>query len=760
VGSPDVAKNTGRPRLARRWCRHNGQTETSETDWNAQGYVSETQVQKPGASSMSRFVTINAEADPTLRPTQFTSGDGVVSNWSFDPTTGLPTTIESTATSGSDLQKYIYGYDNLGNVTSRQTRSANVPWYNTSYSYDALNRLTQNVDSRDTGYAQAYEYDAIGNMTWRSDLGKMNYGQGSAGPHQLSSVTVDPASPYLSTLSTGPLKSYAHTSFNRVASVTLGNNSTPTLEYGYDETHQRVRQMLQTPAGVITSTIYYFRGPGVMLEEQVNGDGSIEWHDYIGTAAGLAGEYWSSNESGAPAPKTLYFYGDAQGTISAISGSTSEQDSYDPFGKQQNTNGSSDATCSLPSGDAQSRGWIGEEKLPSGCLVNLNARLYDPLTAHFLGADSKVGQPFSTQGWNRYSYAGNNPMTFTDPTGMCFLGCFWKSAIFRDVAGLAVAVALNVWALPAVLDGGVAVADLSAGQLAVNAGIAGAASGAVSTGTLKGVVLSAASALAFSGVGDIVKADGFTAGGWQSVALHGVAGGLISVAQGGKFQSGFLAAGFAELAGPALEIPGNSAGAVAANTAVNAAIGGIGSVLGGGKFENGAITGAFGYLFNKLSHSYLDQNGRISKFYDTNYDAVVAVAIKLGVDPTVLLGIAALESGWGTSTYATQYNDPFGATPHGDSSGALAYPSIGDAWGQWQSDWGSRIQGLGGNVSAILNALEEDNRGLNGQGVPGAVDSRGEYNSENPNWKGTVTTVIGNVRDTLPMWQGNLDSKP
>jgi hypothetical protein len=120
-----------------------------------------------------------------------------------------------------------------------------------------------------------------------------------------------------------------------------------------------------------------------MLEEQVNGDGSIEWHDYIGTAAGLAGEYWSSNESGAPAPKTLYFYGDAQGTISAISGSTSEQDSYDPFGKQQNTNGSSDATCSLPSGDAQSRGWIGEEKLPSGCLVNLNARLYDPLTAHF-----------------------------------------------------------------------------------------------------------------------------------------------------------------------------------------------------------------------------------------------------------------------------------------------------------------------------------------------------------------------------------------
>jgi hypothetical protein len=246
--------------------------------------------------------------------------------------------------------------------------------------------------------------------------------------------------------------------------------------------------------------------------------------------------------------------------------------------------------------------------------------------------------------------------------------------------------------------------------------------------------------------------------------MHATAGGLFSVAEGGKFQSGFLAAGFADLAGTHFDIDGNGAGAIAVNTVTHGIIGGLGAVMGSGKFENGAITGAFGYLFNtvadKLAHSYLDRNSQISKFYNTNYDAVAAVAIQLGIDPTVLLGIAALESFWGTSKFATKYNDPFGATPHGDSSGALAYPSIGDAWGQWQSDWGSRIQGLGGNVSKILDSLEEDNRGPNGQGVPGAVDSRGAYNSENPNWKSTVTTVIGNVRTTLPMWQGNLDSKP
>jgi len=40
--------------------------------------------------------------------------------------------------------------------------------------------------------------------------------------------------------------------------------------------------------------------------------------------------------------------------------------------------------------------------------------------------------PFSTQGWNRYSYVGNSPLNFTDPSGYCFMGCFWKP-IFRSI---------------------------------------------------------------------------------------------------------------------------------------------------------------------------------------------------------------------------------------------------------------------------------------------------------------------------------------
>jgi hypothetical protein len=82
------------------------------------------------------------------------------------------------------------------------------------------------------------------------------------------------------------------------------------------------------------------------------------------------------------------------------------------------------------------------------------------------------------------------------------------------------------------------------------------------------------------------------------VLAHGIAGGVMSVLQGGKFGSGFLSAGFVELAGPMIGKINSTAGQVAAA----AIIGGTASVLSGGKFANGAMTGAFSYAFNKLAH--------------------------------------------------------------------------------------------------------------------------------------------------------------
>jgi len=54
--------------------------------------------------------------------------------------------------------------------------------------------------------------------------------------------------------------------------------------------------------------------------------------------------------------------------------------------------------------------YTGQELDPESDLYNYNARLYNPKTGVFISADT-VG------GGNRYVYANNNPMVFTDPTG-------------------------------------------------------------------------------------------------------------------------------------------------------------------------------------------------------------------------------------------------------------------------------------------------------------------------------------------------------
>jgi hypothetical protein len=47
------------------------------------------------------------------------------------------------------------------------------------------------------------------------------------------------------------------------------------------------------------------------------------------------------------------------------------------------------------------------------------ARYYDPLLARFAQADTIVPEAGSSQGLNRYSYVGNSPLSFIDPTGHC-----------------------------------------------------------------------------------------------------------------------------------------------------------------------------------------------------------------------------------------------------------------------------------------------------------------------------------------------------
>ncbi len=62
--------------------------------------------------------------------------------------------------------------------------------------------------------------------------------------------------------------------------------------------------------------------------------------------------------------------------------------------------------------------FTGQRRDGGSGLLFYNARWYDPTVGRFISADTIVPQPGNPQSLNRYSYVQNNPLRFSDPTGM------------------------------------------------------------------------------------------------------------------------------------------------------------------------------------------------------------------------------------------------------------------------------------------------------------------------------------------------------
>ena len=112
-----------------------------------------------------------------------------------------------------------------------------------------------------------------------------------------------------------------------------------------------------------------------------------------------------------------YVYTDHLGSILTVTNSTgtiTAQQNFDAWGRRRNA-----TTWAYTTLDALPtwfyRGYTGHEQLPEFRLINMNGRLYDPALGRMLSADDYLQG--GTQGYNRYSYALNNPLKYTDPSG-------------------------------------------------------------------------------------------------------------------------------------------------------------------------------------------------------------------------------------------------------------------------------------------------------------------------------------------------------
>ena len=117
--------------------------------------------------------------------------------------------------------------------------------------------------------------------------------------------------------------------------------------------------------------------------------------------------------------ETLYYgYTDNQGSLIALtneSGSVVEKYAYDPWGARRDPANwqSKDTRTSF----ITNRGYTGHEHLDAFGIINMNGRVYDPLTTLFFSPDPFVQAPGNWLNFNRYGYCMNNPTKYTDPSG-------------------------------------------------------------------------------------------------------------------------------------------------------------------------------------------------------------------------------------------------------------------------------------------------------------------------------------------------------
>ncbi|MFV0419287.1 MAG: RHS repeat-associated core domain-containing protein [Dysgonomonas sp.] len=115
-----------------------------------------------------------------------------------------------------------------------------------------------------------------------------------------------------------------------------------------------------------------------------------------------------------------YICRDYLGSITHITdeaGSLTQELSYTAWGRLRNPDTHEAYAPGSEPALFLGRGFTGHEHLSLFGLINMNARLYDPALGRFLSPDPYVQMPDFTQNFNRYSYALNNPLKYTDPTG-------------------------------------------------------------------------------------------------------------------------------------------------------------------------------------------------------------------------------------------------------------------------------------------------------------------------------------------------------
>ncbi|MBL8957339.1 MAG: hypothetical protein JNK82_41585 [Myxococcaceae bacterium] len=319
----------------------------------------------------------------------------------YHPTRGWVTGIET-----KPVQNLEYTYDARGNVTRRADVIAHVAQ---RFAYNPEQELVEvllcgtDVVGCPSGETQQrkYEYDSIGNMVWDNELGAHTY---DAQRPQLMIKAGGESYEYDANGYTRSLrgKSVEFTAFgkpSRIGSTTLF----------YDASDQRA---LKVDGDARTAY--------VGLLQRVRSSNGVSTQLLMRATGRTIGSITVSAASSKPV--YTFFHADNQGSANVTSRfeaglvSLEPQYTFEPFGQAQSPRWSSGYTTTL-SPLVESVGYGGHDHDGEHGLIDMKGRIYDPKTGRFLSPDPVVHAPFKRQDLNRYAYAWNNPLKFSDPSG-------------------------------------------------------------------------------------------------------------------------------------------------------------------------------------------------------------------------------------------------------------------------------------------------------------------------------------------------------
>ncbi|MGW4804852.1 RHS repeat-associated core domain-containing protein [Kitasatospora sp. NPDC004272] len=400
----------------------------------------------------------------------------------YDDTTGrLATSRVSVETGTNALSDTTYGYDQAGKLTTvsdRQSNGATTPVADTQcFGYDGLNRLTtawtdtagttvptagQLATCNSTSpapatvggpapYWESWQYDLLGDRTQqvqhdltgntaKDTTQTSSYpGNGTTKadqPNRLTTVTT--TGPTGTTVLTPQYDAAGNTTTRTTTGATTGTQNLTYDAEGRTATVNQTTGYLYDAGGSLLiqrgptgTTLYLFGGA-----EQLTLDKATQTVSGLRHYPNPDGTTIVRSSGGALTYQPANHQGTAQLQVDATTLAPTRR-AYDPYGNPRGTQ---------PTSWADNRGYLGQPADSGTGLDLLGARNYDPALGRFLAVDPvlEVGDPNQMGG---YTYAGDNPATLSDPTGL------WGDSFFHFMT-TAVTVVVVASAVAACWEGG------------------------------------------------------------------------------------------------------------------------------------------------------------------------------------------------------------------------------------------------------------------------------------------------------------------